>query len=233
MWRRNVRTSSFRTRQSCKAVALGLLVGFTACNSNNSYAPPPDRAPAQIDSISLQPQDWNIYYSADVPPHPVADPAGMWAIQMPKWSQTQDAHLNYVQTPLQQVMVGQTVTLTFMIENQAAYYYVLDSGDRLPATVHIFFWQKDDGLMNADGRWWAHGGYNLGSADNQIITLTVPFTSDHWTNVYGYTDPERFAAALKNIGWIGMTFGGQFFWGHGIAIGGTSAKFVLINVQLN
>jgi len=43
----------------------------------------------------------------------------------------------------------------------------------------------------------------------------------------------RVMAALENIGWIGVTFGGKYFWGHGIALNGGSANFILIDFQVN
>ena len=57
--------------------------------------------------------------------------------------------------------------------------------------------------------------YNLGSKDNTIVSFSVPLTPDQWSNVYGQRDSKSFYAALANVGWIGVTFGGQYFWGHG------------------
>ncbi len=89
-------------------------------------------------------------------------------------------------------------------------------------------------LPDPNGRWWAGASvYNLGSQDNTTITFVVPLTPDQWSNVYGQRDPQAFYAALANIGWIGVTCGGQYFWGHGVALSGGSAKYILVDFQVD
>lgn len=219
-------------------IALALLIGFTGCTrslpqntTQQTITPPIYEPPAEPNVISLVPQTWEILYSEGVPPWPSADPAGAWAFEFP--SAPTGGHVNYIQTPFRVTTILHNLSLTFKVESVQPWYSVLDTGDIPPATFHIFFEQRGDDLIEPDGRWWAHGGYNLGSQDNQTITLTVPLTSDQWSNVEGATDPQRFAAAWKNVGWIGITFGGQFFWGHGVAMDSGTAKFVLINFQVN
>jgi hypothetical protein len=48
----------------------------------------------------------------------------------------------------------------------------------------------------------------------------------------GKQDPQVLSEALNNVGWIGMTFGGQLYAGHGVAINGGSSKYVLIDFRL-
>lgn len=89
-------------------------------------------------------------------------------------------------------------------------------------------------MVSANGRWWADvsGGYDLGSEDNSTMSLIVPLTPDQWSNVYGQHDANAFYAALKNVGWIGITFGGDFFWGHGVALSGGAAQYILIDFHV-
>lgn len=142
-------------------------------------------------------------------------------------------HVNYVQTPFQTTETPQNVTITFKVESNAPQYVVVDPTDHPPATVRLFIEQQNDDLSNPNGRWWADASiYNLGSQDNQTITFNVPLTSDQWTNVDGQQDPQAFSAALENIGWVGMTFGGQFFAGHGVSLAGGSAKYILIDFRV-
>jgi hypothetical protein len=141
--------------------------------------------------------------------------------------------VNYVQTPFNATTILHYVSLTFRVESTAPIYEVIDPTDHGPATFHLFFEQRGDDLRDRNGRWWAHpGGYNLGSRDNETITEIVSLTPDQWTGVYGQQDPQAFQAALQNAGWIGLTFGGQFFWGHGVNLAGGSAKFILIDFQV-
>lgn len=223
----SVALPQFRCRLSLLVfAALGFLVGCAY------VAPPPNIPPQSPDAVSLLPQDWYIYYSQGTPPNPSADTNCAWFLDMPRSGN--GGHVNYVQTPFRATVALHSVTMTFKVSSDAPEYVVLDPGDILPATIHLFFEQQGDDLSNPNGRWWAQsGGYNLGSHDNETITITVPLTADQWTNVYGQYDAQAFASALANIGWIGLTYGGQYFWGHGVALASGRATFMLINYQVD
>jgi hypothetical protein len=99
--------------------------------------------------------------------------------------------------------------------------------------VHIFFEQQNDNLTNPNGRWWADTSeYDLGSQDNRTITTVVPLNPSQWSNVNGLKDPQSFHAALSNVGWIGVTCGGQYFWGHGVALGGGAARYIVVDFHV-
>lgn len=206
-------------------LASSLLCGCAAVQ------PPPDIQPVVANSVSLIPLDWYIFYSEEMPPHPSALDGGGWYLDLPSVAA---GHVNYAQTPFRSTEPPHGVTVTFRLESSAPQYVVLDSSDVLPATVHIFFEQQGDDLVNSDGRWWAPSScYNLGSKDNETITISVPLASEYWSNVYGQSNEVAFSGALKNIGWIGLTFGGQYFWGHGVALASGSAKLVLTGFQVH
>lgn len=209
-------------------LALSNLVCLMGCGT----AGVPDIRPQEPNVVSLEPQNWYIFYSAGMPPHPSSDTEGAWSFKLP--SSETGGHVNYVQTPFNATTPPQSVTITFEVESDAPEYVVVDPTDHPPATVRLFFEQQNDDLSNPNGRWWAGASlYNLGSQDNQTLTLTVPFTSGQWSNVDGKFDAQAFSAALKNVGWVGMTFGGQYFAGHGVALSGGSAKYILINYSVN
>jgi predicted small lipoprotein YifL len=192
-------------------------------------SPPPDIPPKQSNVASLDPQNWYIFYSADMPSHPSAMADGAWSFDFPT-----SGHINYVQTPFNTTTTLHMVTLTFRIESGDPQYRVLDPKDILPATVHLFFEQRNDDLVNPNGRWWAtFSKYDLGSKDNTTVTFLVPLTPDQWTNVDGEQDPNSFYAAFENIGWIGLTCGGQAFFGHGVALNSGTAKYVLVNLSVS
>ena len=206
------------------AVSL-LLAGCVA------VSPPPNIQPQAANAVSTSPQDWYVYYSAGMPPHPLADSEGIWSFEFP---QIAAGHVNYIQTPFRSTTRLQDVTVVFRVESGAPLYTVLDPGDISPATLHIFVEQQGDDLSDPNGRWWAQtGGYDLGSKDNETITIEVPFTPNDWSNVFGQSDATNFSNALTNIGWIGITFGGQYFWGHGVALASGSSKFTLIDMRID
>ena len=190
---------------------------------------PPNIRPRQANVASLDPQDWYIFYSEGEPPHPVADPSGAWSFTFPGG----DGRVNYIQTPFNATIVLHNVNLTFRVESSTPQYRVIDTGDILPATVHLFFEQQNDS-GDANGRWWADfSNYDLGSKDNTTITLVIPLAPDQWSNVYGKQDATAFYAALANIGWIGVTCGGQYFWGHGVVMSTGTAKYILVDLSVN
>ena len=190
----------------------------------------PNIQPQQPNVASLAPRDWYIFFSSDAPSHPSADPHGAWSLSIPSLP----GHLNYIETPFNATQVLHNVTITFKIESSAPEYFVVDSTDHLPATVHLFFEQRGDDLGDPNGRWWATWSkYDLGSQDNSTITFVIPLTPDQWSNVMGQRDATAFYAALANVGWMGITCGGQFFFGHGVAMNGGSAKYVLLDLTVN
>lgn len=212
-------------------LVLSFLGCLTGCGLVGSQGVPVIQ-PQVPNVVSLDPQNWYIYYSAGMPAHPSTDADGAWSFEFP--SSENGGHVNYVQTPFNATTSPSGVTITFKVESAGAQYQVTDPSDKLPATVRLFFEQQGDDLSNPNGRWWAQASmYDLGSQDGQTLTVAVPLTSDQWSNVNGQSDAQAFSAALKNVGWVGMTFGGQYFAGHGVSLNAGSAKYVLINYSVN
>jgi hypothetical protein len=60
----------------------------------------------------------------------------------------------------------------------------------------------------------------------------VPLDPSQWSNVNGVSDPQSFYAAFKNVGWMGVTCGGQYFWGHGVALGSGVASYILADFRV-
>ena len=214
---------------SVTAITLAILLCLPGCAGHTyGIAPPPDIPPRQPNVVSLDPQDWYIFYSAGMAPHPFANVEGAWSFPFPT-----TGHVNYIQTPFIAATALQSVHITFRVDSDAPQYEEIDSNDILPATVRIFFEQRNDDLINPDGRWWADTSvYNLGSRDDTTITTIVPFDPSQWSNVEGQTDPQSFYAALNNVGWIGVTCGGQYFFGHGVALGGGAARYILVDFHV-
>jgi hypothetical protein len=192
----------------------------------------PDIQPQQLNVVSLDPANWYVFYSAGTPANPSYDGIGAWSLAIPNAGG--GGHLNYVQTPFVATTTLHNVIMKFEVISTSPQYVEIDPTDKLPATFRIFFEQKNDDMESANGRWWADFDFHdLGSNDNQIITISVPFTWEQWGNVYGQQNAQNFAAALANVGWIGMTFGGQYFAGHGVALNSGSATFDLIDFYVN
>lgn len=191
----------------------------------------PNVSPEQPNVVSLNPKDWYVLYSAGVFPHPIADPLGEWSIDIP--SSQSNGHLNYVETPFNATVPVHSISVVFEVESTSPQYVVVDPTDHLPATCRLMIEQKNDDMSDPNGRWWANASvYNLGSQDGQVLTFNVPLTSSVWTNVNGQQNDAAFGAVLSNIGWVGVTFGGQYFAGHGVAMSGGSAKYILLDYSV-
>jgi hypothetical protein len=209
------------------ATTLALMVS-SGCAGFSSGAP--QIAPAEPNVTSLAAQDWYILYSAGMSAHPSPAAAGAWSFPFPTAG---GDHVNYIQTPFQATVLPQSVSLTFRVESASPVYQMIDPNDIPPATVHIFFEQQNDNLSTPDGRWWADASqYNLGSEDNQTLTMTIPFDPSQWSNVNGLKDAASFYTALANVGWIGITCGGQYFWGHGVAMESGTASYLLMDFRV-
>ena len=63
--------------------------------------------------------------------------------------------------------------------------------------------------------------------------MTVKLSPDQWTNVVGKRSSWGFAKTRKNMGNIGVTFGGGCFFGHGVNVSGGSARFIMTRFELN
>jgi hypothetical protein len=248
--------SRLSTKVGCIVLASTLagLVLTTGCGYAGSAASsdPPD-TPSHLNVVSLNPQDWDILYSLGMPSHPSADPAGAWSFSFPMLPPSPNnsqsfppgtGAVGYVMVPFEATIPLHEVTITFEVENSNAQYYVFDPADHPPATFRLMFAVRGFNLSDANNRWWGSapyfnndgfnsGGYDLGSRDNQVLVMSIPLTPDRWSNVLGQQDSQAFYAALKNVGWFGLTFGGQFFAGHGVALSSGSAKFILINYVVN
>ena len=83
-------------------------------------------------------------------------------------------------------------------------------------------------------RWWSRGDIDCRSSGKFV--LTVPRTTGSWVDVLGHDNSANFpvfVAAEQNVAYIGMTFGGGCFDGHGIAVKNGSANFTLISLALD
>jgi hypothetical protein len=180
--------------------------------------------------VSLKPESWSILYSQDMPGHPSGTTDGAWAMPLPSSS----GHLNYVKTPYSPTKIATQVKVTFRVDSSSDVIYdSVDPAARNPATFHLFLERRGDDLTKPNYRWWSgDGGYTLGSQDNSTVTITVPLRPEYWTNVNGQCDATEFNQTLQDLAFVGMTFGGQDSWGHGVNLKSGAARFTLVDYSL-
>jgi len=208
-------------------VSLLLLLSFAGCGKERV----PSVSPAKPDYVSLNSTAWYIMYSGGMPQHPFPAQDAAWSMPLP----TAPGSVHYVQTPFQSSFAPKMITITFRLNSSqdAAYNGLVDPDAGDPATFHLFLERQGDDLTKECYRWWSKdGGYTLGSEDNSVVTIQVPLTSDRWTDVDGNHNEEEFNRTLNNLAWVGMTFGGRRYWGHGVNMAFGSADFVLLDFRL-
>src|ERR1700687_24135 len=132
---------SGRPLQSLRVIRLGALASLSCLMGCGLLAPPPDIRPQDPNVVSLDPNNWYIYYSAGMPLHPSADSEGAWSFEIPT---IKTGHVNYVQTPFNATTTLNSVSITFKSDSATPVYDVLDPSDIPPATFHLFFEQRDD-----------------------------------------------------------------------------------------
>lgn len=191
----------------------------------------PDIVPRQPDTVSLQATDWYIFYSEGVGDHPSPTNDGAWCFDFPP----APGSVHYVQTPYRWTAQHQFVQMTYKIATSpdAVFNAELSPGCTGRATLHLFLERRGDDLVNEYYRWWSNPiAQVLESSPNTVVTLTVPLTSDNWTNVLGHHDEGQFQQALGNLGWVGLTFGCETYFGHGVNMASGTARFLMIDYRI-
>jgi hypothetical protein len=94
----------------------------------------------------------------------------------------------------------------------------------------LLVWRAGDDLSGAGAyasyRFFSHQTVPLQPGQQ---TLSVTLDPRLWINVWGHTDADGFAAALNNVQYMGFTFGGNYFAGHGVWTTSGSASFKVKN----
>jgi hypothetical protein len=142
--------------------------------------------------------------------------------------------VNYVTKP-ETLAAGVAASATFTITTAGDpvfdYHTAANNTCDSPATVRLFLQRQGDNLSGAGQyefyRWWANAGTVLKEG---TFTVSVPLQPSLWTSVFGKkgdANPRAFAAAIADLGNVGVTFGGGCFYGHGVRILNGRAVFTM------
>ena len=182
--------------------------------------------------VDMEATHWDLLYGANLPPHPSPSQPG-WQFDIP----SAPGSVHYVQVPFNatQDLTGKTLTITFRMASSAPVYNAsVEPGESGPPSFHMFLQHANDDFTNPSYRWWcAAGGYDLGTEDNQTITLSCPLTYTSWSSVINVVDQAQFTETLTHLGSVGVTFGGRGGWGHGVNLLGGSAQFQVLDASIS
>jgi hypothetical protein len=172
--------------------------------------------------------------------HLLSDPGGPWSFSFP----TYPAHANYLVTPGVSLAGHRSLSMTFILTlNAPAWFWQFDSNNVCnigsPPFVHLYFQRNGDDLRGTPGateyyRWWSRAYIDFSSSGRFV--LTAPLTTGNWVDVLGHdnaTNVPMFLSAEQDVAYVGMTFGGGCFDGHGVAVTNGSASFTLISLVLD
>jgi hypothetical protein len=162
---------------------------------------------------------WEFRYSPGMPLHPVPAIGGGWQFDFPM----QDG-AHYLTAPLTASVLGKTVTVTTQVIGDPVYTWAPNECTGTPATAHIMIEKQGDDLIKADGRWWADMPIPLTVG---MSVVSVPIVEGRWTNVYGQMNTPGFYDAMTHPGFVGLTFGGGCYFGHGLWLQSGIARMVV------
>src|ERR1044072_1901128 len=129
-----------------------------------------------------------------------------------------------------------TVGVTVTPGTQFTYYGQPDACGN-PAYLRFYFETDTSGKFEYTDYWWSNPVHanlddlkNLGD-QTLVVDMSDPAMWSDWNGQFGTTDPVAFAAAVKNVKFVGLSFGGGCFFenGVGIAAGSGSGSFRLMD----
>jgi hypothetical protein len=143
---------------------------------------------------------------------------------------------NYLLTETRGPIKGQAVSIAYTVQasgNAVFDYRTAENNMAGPGDYGIarLFIQRKGDDYSAEGdkqfyRFWALAGYR--KLENGSYVISASLDPARWSSVYGNRGdvaPEQFAATLRDAEYIGVTFGGGLFFGHGCFCRNGSAMF--------
>ena len=151
--------------------------------------------------------------SRNMPAEPTMQGAG-WFLDFPA-----NGSVNYVQR-FNGPPLGTSLTLRYRFEGGPVYGAEQPSE---PATISLMLQRKGDDWIRPGYRWWSQM-IPLVPGEHEV---TVPLTVEHWGDMLDVPDARAFAASLRDLDNIGVTFGSAAAPTHG-AFG--SGRFTLLSL---
>lgn len=202
-------------------------------------------AHAQLIQPSMDGANWDIRYSPHMPLHPTNLPPqfGGWSFnftpapmgvcpaadtQPPNFDQSPCPHVDYVTTNyVHNLSTAVSVTMTLEVSVTQGttfdFHTQFENTCGGVATVRFLLEHTGDSSLNhVNYRYWSNPtSFTLASTGLQAYTMTVNIDPSLWSNVdgqFGTANLSAWGALLRNIGKVGMTFGGGCFFGHGVYV---------------
>jgi hypothetical protein len=165
---------------------------------------------------------------------------GTLAFWFPNYSVTPDAFTGNLYLPWSPPLTGSAFTAQMQVDTfptdptKSVRFIPAYNGDCVsPAQAHVYF--QTGALYNdLDGtRWWSNPvAWEL---QGGTVTLTVPLDPSQWSSTFGHFGtelPAQFQNALAHPTYVGITFGGNCAFGHGVQVRKGDARFRLSSFSI-
>jgi hypothetical protein len=221
----------YRFRRDMKLIVFLLALLVAACSDTN---PQPSLYNIPIAAIGTW-ADFGTGTGTRGPPISKA-PDGRWSFAVP--AKVNGRSVNYVYTKPASLTAGQTITLGFSIDGDATFSNA-DPNDTGTPSLHLFIWEAGDDLSGQSAfvyyRWWCSSAAVLKTGNDQTISCVV--NPANWSSIFGESGVNSaaaqagFAQAVRNVAYVGFTFGGSLF-GHGVWTTTGAARFAINDMSV-
>lgn len=175
-------------------------------------------------------------YSVGMPLRPEPTRRG-WSFDFP-YDTRADGHVHYVTFRPGSLAGKSRISVRYRVDAAPDTRFVPQEHPHLPGTVSLFLQRSGDN-WTAKGRYalfrWYAPGHSVKQLAPGIHSMTVELGDPQWVSVLGgktpVDHPAEFAAALENVGRLGLVFGSTSARGHGV-FATAPARFELLSFEV-
>ncbi len=198
-------------------LTLPFVAGLVGCGGGDSVTAPP------TSTLEMDPAAWTMRYSPGMPEHPTAALGGGWQFDFPGAD-----GVHYLTTPLTaNLLASHAISVSLQVIGTDAVFAWTPDICAGSASARVMVERQGDDLRSPSGRWWTVAPIVLKAG---ATVVSAPITPDQWSNVNGVLgtdDPQGFADAMSHTGFVGLTFGGGCFFGHGVWLSAGAARMIV------
>ena len=211
-----------------------------AKNKHHGGSPPPPPPPPFTGSLVLTASDWGTFQDGGAPSGVVTLTNlanGALAFNFP----APPNHMDYLYSDqtVGSLASDTELTMTFDVVTSGNPQFVFDFNGQnngpTPASVRFIMGPEVINGNDPYSRWWSNPVAAVLGPGEQ--TITAPLNPADWSDVNGQfanSSPAAFAAWMAVVAdpvTLGMTFGGGYFFGHGVAVTGGTAQFQVLSYK--
>lgn len=124
-------------------------------------------------------------------------------------------------------LTGDTLTDTVTVSGATSQFVSQNGGSCTPGYPAVRFYFSEPGQFANTHYWWSNQeSYTLANGSATLTaSLADPSQWSDWNGQSGSSNPTGFYAAVANVRWIGLSYGGGCFFENGATVYSGSALF--------